>query len=268
METQSSFGSLLRKWRDRRALSQLALAVEAEISQRHLSFIVSVRSQPSREMVLHLAEQLRIPIRERNLLLASAGYAPIFQERGFDDAGFAAARHAVEAILRGHEPHPALAVDRDWTLLASNRAVDVLLTDVEPEMLKPPLNVLRLSLHPSGLASRIVNYREWRAHIIARLVQQVDSSGDQTLAGLLAEIKAYPAPPQAKPDRVAGKDLAGQIAMPFRLETAEGALSFLSTTTVFGTAVDITLSELTIETFFPADPETAEIMRRLAGAGR
>jgi hypothetical protein len=161
-----------------------------------------------------------------------------------------------------------LAVDRHWTLLASNRAVGVLLTDVDPEMLKPPLNVLRLSLHPSGLASRIVNYREWRAHIIARLIQQVDSSADQVLAALLEEVKAYPAPAHAKPSKVAGKDLAGEIAVPFRLQTVEGALSFLSTTTVFGTAVDITLSELTIETFFPADPDTADIMRRLTGDRR
>jgi transcriptional regulator with XRE-family HTH domain len=266
MQEQQTFGTLLRKWRDRRALSQLALAAEAEISQRHLSFIESGRSQPSREMILRLAERLRVPVREQNLLLTSAGYAPVFPEHAFDDPGFAAARHAVEAILNGHEPHPALAVDRHWTLLASNKAVAVLLSGINADLLKPPVNVLRLSLHPAGLAPRIVNYREWRAHIIARLLQQIDVSADQGLAALLEEIKAYPMPANARHHAHAGKRAAADIAVPFRLEMAAGTLSFLSTTTVFGTAVDITLSELTIETFFPADPETAQAMRKLIEA--
>jgi transcriptional regulator with XRE-family HTH domain len=256
-------GELLRTWRQRRRLSQLALASETDISQRHLSFVESGRSVPSRDMVLRLAEQLTIPLRERNALLIAAGFAPVYREHTLDGPRLAAARSAIERILQGHEPHPALAVNRHWTLLAANRTVAPLLAGIDPALLQPPLNVLRVSLHPRGLAPRIANFREWRSHALGRLRQQIDNSADAVLAALLDELQAYPVPPGTGPHRRgSGETLAG-IAVPLQLVTESGVLSFLSTTTVFGTAVDITLSELAIESFFPADQATADTMRRL-----
>ncbi|KMO36895.1 helix-turn-helix domain-containing protein [Methylobacterium aquaticum] len=252
-------GDILRAWRRRRHLSQLALALEAEISQRHLSCLESGRARPSRAMLLHLAERLGIPLRERNALLLAAGYAPVFAERALDDPALALARRAVARILDGHAPYPALAVDRHWTLLAANAAVAPLLDGIEAALLAPPVNVLRLSLHPGGLAPRILNLGEWRAHLLDRLRQQVTASGDPVLARLLDELAAYPAP--------AGSDGSGDgagVAVPLVLAVPAGRLSFLSTTTVFGTPVDITLAELAVEAFFPADPETAALLHRLA----
>src|SRR5262244_3339088 len=167
-------GSLLRKWRERRRLSQLDLACEAEISTRHLSFLETGRSLPSREMVLRLAEQLEVPLRERNVLLIAAGYAPAFPERPLDDPALQAARKAVDLVLAGHEPYPALAIDRHWTLIASNNAVPPLMAGADPSLLRPPVNVLRLSLHPAGLSPRIVNLPQWRAHLLERLRRQID----------------------------------------------------------------------------------------------
>jgi transcriptional regulator with XRE-family HTH domain len=163
-----SVGQLLRSWRQRRRLSQLALAVEAEISPKHLSFVETGRATPSREMLLHLAEQLRVPLREQNVLLLAAGYAPHFPERPLDTPALDVARQAVELVLRGHEPYPALAIDRHWTLVAMNRVVAPLLANVAPLLLRPPVNVIRLSLHPAGLAPQIVNYGPWRAHLLHR----------------------------------------------------------------------------------------------------
>lgn len=265
MREHADFGSLLREWRHRRRLSQLDLAADAEISQRHLSFVESGRSTPSREMVLRLTDQLSVPLRERNALLLAAGYAPVYRERPLDDPGLRAARRAVELILSGHEPHPALAIDRRWTLVSMNRAVAPLLEGVDPAMLEPPVNVLRLSLHPDGLAPRIANFREWRAHILARLSQQIDASGDGGLRVLREELKDYPVPAGARPYQPSGQAALGGIAVPFELRTGSGVLSFLSTTTVFGTALEVTLSELAIESFFPADASTAEAMRDAAG---
>jgi transcriptional regulator with XRE-family HTH domain len=259
-----SIGSLLRDWRHRRHLSQLDLACEAEISQRHLSFIESGRATPSRDMVMHLAEHLSVPLRERNVLLVAAGFAPVYPERSLDDPSLSAARKTIELILRGHEPHPALAVDRHWIMLSANRAVAPLLSGVDKTLLQPPVNVLRLSLHPHGLAPRIENFREWRGHVIARLARQIENSADPVLIKLLEELKAYPVPAGAKPFRSVGPDAAGEIAVPLALSIEAGTLSFLSTTTVFGTALDISLSEVAIESFFPADSFTAETMRRLA----
>ena len=187
-------GSLLREWRQRRRMSQLDLALEAEISARHLSFIETGRSQPSREMVLQLTERLDIPLRERNVLLVAAGYAPIFPEKTLDDPALAAARRAVDLVLKGHEPFPALAVDRHWNLIASNAAVPPLLIGADPSLLRPPINVLRLSLHPDGLAPRIANLAEWRAHLLARLRRQIEISADKVLVELLNELAALPAP--------------------------------------------------------------------------
>lgn len=258
-----SAGALLQEWRHRRRLSQLELASTAEISQRHLSFIESGRASPSRDMVLHLSENLRIPMRERNVLLVAAGYAPVYPDKPLGDPSLETARKAVDLILKAHEPYPALAVDRHWNLVASNRAVAFFLEDADPELLAPPVNVLRLSMHPAGLAPRIANFRQWRSHVIARLAQQIDNSADSGLIALLEDLKSYPAPANARPHRPAGNDPLGGIAIPFELITSQGILSFLSTTTVFGTAVDISLSELVIETFLPANPETFETIRHL-----
>jgi transcriptional regulator with XRE-family HTH domain len=259
-----ALGTQLREWRQRRHLSQLALALKADISQRHLSFVESGRAQPSRDMVLHLAEQLGVPLRERNRLLLAAGYAPVFQERPLHDPALDAARRAVERVLQGHEPYPALAVDRHWTLLAANRSVALFLSDVDPSLLAPPANVLRASLHPRGLASRIVNFAQWRAHLLERLQHQVELSGDRALEDLLAELRSYSLPPTRNHrGRIAAHEDAG-VFVPMQLAAGDAVLSFISTTTVFGTPVDVTLQEIALECFFPADVDTAEHLRRLA----
>ena len=259
-------GEHLRQWRQRRRLSQLDLACEADISTRHLSFLETGRSLPSRDMVLHLAERLEIPLRERNQLLTAAGYAPVFPERPLDDPALRAARKAVDLVLAGHEPYPALAVDRRWLLVAGNAALGPLLAGVEPALLQPPVNVLRLALHPGGLAPRTANLLQWRGHLLARLRRQIDLTADPVLAELASELAAYPLPGglAARPP-AADADLAG-VAVPFQLVSEGGLLSFISTVTVFGTPVDITLAELALESFFPADAATAEALRRLAAA--
>ncbi|MBX4930744.1 helix-turn-helix domain-containing protein [Rhizobium bangladeshense] len=258
-----SLGDYLREWRQRRRMSQLDLALEAEISQRHLSFIESGRATPSREMLLHLAERLEVPLRERNPLLLAAGFAPIFAERKLDDPALEAARRAVDMVLKGHEPFPALAVDRHWTLVTANAAIARLLSGiVDQSLLTPPVNVLRISLHPQGLASHIVNHSEWRSHLLDRLRQQIAASGDPILETLLKELRSYPVSERPGENH---PDYAG-IAVPLRLSTKAGLLSLISTTTVFGTPVDITLSELAVESFFPADEETAAILRSQGSA--
>src|SRR5215211_7102926 len=187
-------GDLLRDWRQRRRLSQLDLAMEADVSARHLSFLETGRARPSREMLLRLSEPLDIPLRERNELLLAGGFAPVFPERSLDAPALKAAREAVERVLKGHEPYPALAVDRHWSLLTANDAVTPLLVGVGKDLLRPPINVLRLSLHPKGLAPRIANYAQWREHVLERLRGQVDVSADAVLADLLEELRGYPAP--------------------------------------------------------------------------
>ncbi len=252
LNAEATLGDQLRGWRQLRRMSQLDLSLEAEISTRHLSFVESGRSRPSRDMVLRLAERLDIPLRSRNDLLLAAGHAPAYPERTLDDPALGPAKHAIESILKGHEPFPALAVDRHWTLVANNDAVPPLLTDVADALLEPPVNVLRLSLHPQGLAPRIINLAEWRTHLLQRLEEQCIASGDPKLAALRDELRSYPAPPAAS-ER---KDFAGLI-VPLVLDVRGEALSFLSTTTIFGTPIEVTLSELAIESFFPADEKTA-----------
>jgi transcriptional regulator with XRE-family HTH domain len=244
-------GEQLRAWRSRRRLSQLDLALDAEISARHLSFLETGRSRPSRPMLLRLAERLGIPARDRNVLLVAAGFAPALPERSLDDPALAAARRAVDLVLKAYEPFPALAVDRHWHLIAANAGLAPLLVGVAPHLLEPPVNVLRLSLHPEGAAPRIVNLPEWRAHILHRLEAQVEASADSALAALLAELRAYPGGtgPTA--------DTHGGVAVPLVFRAGERTLSFLSTTTMFGTPIDVTLTELAIEAFLPADEATA-----------
>ncbi|HEX2251984.1 MAG TPA: helix-turn-helix transcriptional regulator [Thermoanaerobaculia bacterium] len=257
-------GELLRVWRQRRRLSQLDLACEADVSARHLSFVETGRSLPSRPMLLHLAERLEVPLRDRNALLVAAGYAPVYSETSLDDPALRAAREAVQLVLTGHEPYPAVAVDRHWTLVAANRAVGPLLAGIASELLRPPANVLRLSLHPAGLAPRIANLEQWRAHVLARLHRQVEITADPALAALHDELRGYPVPDGAAgPDAAAGEQDYAEVVVPLRLRTDWGLLAFFSTVTTFGTAVDITLAELAIESFFPADSATAEALRRV-----
>jgi transcriptional regulator with XRE-family HTH domain len=250
-------GPLLRDWRRRRRLSQMDLALEAGVSTRHLSFIETGRSRPSAEMVLHLAEELDVPLRDRNQLLLAAGYAPVYGQRGLDEPEMGPVREALDAVLRGHEPYPAVVVDRHWGMVAGNSAVALLTEGVAPELLEPPVNVLRVSLHPDGVASRIVNLAEWRAHLLDRLGRQAVSTGDPALAALFEELSELPGSGPHEPYDLAVND----IAVPLRLRVGDAELAFISTMTMFGTATDITVAELSIESFFPADETTAHYLR-------
>jgi len=259
----SPIGRHLRRWRERRRMSQLDLALEAEISARHLSFVETGRSRPSREMVIRLAERLDVPLREQNTLLVAAGFAPVFEERSLADDGLAAARRAVEQVLAGHAPYPALAVDRHWTLVSANRAAEALMQGVDPALLVPPVNVLRISLHASGLAPRILNLVEWRAHVLDRLRRQIHATADPVLIGLRDELAGYPS---GRSPRHAGSEAAPAApAVALRVAIGEEVLDFITTTTVFGAPADVTLSELAIESFFPANAATAAALRRMAG---
>ena len=211
-------------------------------------------------MLLRLTERLDVPPRERNTLLLAAGFAPTYPERDLDDPALKVAQSAVARVLLGHEPFPALAIDRYWTLIAANRIVPALLTGAAPELLQPPVNVLRLSLHPEGLAPRIANLPEWRAHLLARLSRQAEITADPRLADLLREVQGYPG---SRNTRSVDEPASLSVAVPLRLRTKHGPLSLLSTTMVFGTPVDVTLSELAIEAFFPADPATADLLQRI-----
>ena len=254
-------GEHVRRWRQLRRMSQLDLALEAEISQKHLSFVESGRSIPSRDMILHLAERLALPLRDRNVMLLAAGYAPSFPERGLDDPALRPARRAMELILRAHEPFPALAIDKHWTMVAANAAVAALTAGVEDEaLLNPPVNVLRLSLHPRGLAPRIVNLAAWRHHLLERLRQQIAVGGDPVLIRMLNELSAYPGTATDAPP----SDDELPLAVPLRLRVGSVVLSLISCTTVFGTPLDVTLSELALESFFPADAATAESLAAMA----
>ncbi len=255
------FGGLFKSWREARRMSQLSLALEAEISQKHLSFIESGRAAPSRDMVLRLAEHLDIPLRERNHLLLAAGFAPLYQEHRLDEPALKAARQAIDIVLAGHEPYPALAVDRHWVMQAANRGVAPLLAGVAPHLLAPPVNVIRLTLHPEGLSSRIVNMEQLRAHMLERLRRQHRLTRDRVIDGLIREVCGWwghqdghtPAQPL-------------DVIVPMQIATEAGTLSFFSTTTVFGTAAEVTLSELVIEAFYPADAATAALLRGSAPA--
>jgi transcriptional regulator with XRE-family HTH domain len=261
MNTANSIGGQLRMWRQRRRLSQLELACDADISARHVSFLETGRSQPSREMLLRLAERLAIPLRERNPLLLCAGFAPVYSERRLDDPALQQARKAVELVLAGHEPYPALAIDRHWSLVSANAAVAPMLAGIAPRLLESPMNVLRLGLHPEGLAPRVENFGEWRSHLLTRLRHQIDATADPVLVELLAELESYPF---TEPGHY--RDDYGGVVVPLRLRTEQGVLSFFSTTTVFGTPLDITLAELAIESMFPADLQTAQMLASAARA--
>lgn len=269
---RDDFGTHLRYWRTRRRMSQMDLADTADISTRHLSYVETNKSSPSRELVLRLAERLDIPLRERNALLVAAGYAPMFQQRTLQDRAMAAARRAVDLVLKGHEPYPALAVDRHWHMVSANAIVPLMLAGVAPQLLEPPVNVLRLTLHPEGLAPRVVNLAAWRDHLLMRLQQQIAATGDEALIRLHQELAAYPcdAPDpdstsQAPSPHPADEDLGG-LAVTLQMRSPLGILGFISTTTVFGSPIDVTLQEMAIESFFPADEATAEALRRMVAA--
>ncbi|MFM9921705.1 helix-turn-helix transcriptional regulator [Variovorax sp. H27-G14] len=257
------FGAHLRHWRTHRRLSQLDLAQEAEVSTRHLSYVETGRAAPSREMVLRLAERLEVPLRERNALLVAAGFAPMYRQRSLDDPALAAARRAVDLVLKGHEPFPALAVDRHWNLVAHNALVPMLMEGAAPALLQGPINVLRLSLHPEGLAPRIANLAQWRTHLLERLQQQIAATGDPVLQALHDELEAYP-PPAVHHDLPAIDTALSAVAVPIQFVTPNGVLSFITTITIFGTPVDVTLQELAVESFFPADEQTAAALAALA----
>jgi transcriptional regulator with XRE-family HTH domain len=266
--TASRVGPLLRDWRQRRRMSQMELALEAGVSTRHLSFVETGRSRPSAEMVLHLADRLEVPLRERNELLLAAGFAPRYAARDFEDPALREVREAVSRVLAAHEPYPAIAVDRYWNLIASNESLGALLEGVADELLVPPVNTIRLALHPEGVAPRILNLGEYRADLVERLERAARLTGDPELAALHEEMLGYPGPeaPDApdRPDGSAGP-AAAAVAVGLRLAPAPGSnapeLAFFSTITTFGTAVDVTVSELALEAFFPADAQTADYLR-------
>ena len=265
--SQVQLGPLLREWRERRRLTQLELALDAGISTRHLSFVETGRSKPGRELLLRVTEQLQVPLRERNQLLLAAGHAPAFPQRSLEDAELAPVREALNLILTGHEPYPAVVVDRYWNVVAGNSAMGALSAWVDPALLAPPVNAMRVGLHARGLAPSIVNLGEVRAYFVGRLARQVALTGDADLAALLDEVAGYPGPPYER-DPAAGA-AAGQILTPLmRLRAPDGReLSFFATVATFGTAVEVTTSELSIELAFPADAATAGALREAAGAG-
>jgi transcriptional regulator with XRE-family HTH domain len=254
---ERAFGPRLRYWRQSRSLSQLQLAVGAGVSPRHLSFIETGRSTPSREMVLLLAAELRLTLREQNALLLAAGFAPVYAERPLEAADLAAVRQAVEMVLRAHEPFPAIAIDRRWNIVQSNGGAPLLAAGAAPELLTPPLNVYRLSLHPHGMRPRVRNFEAYALHLVARLRHDAVTSGDAELRALLREVESYPDIREIAGSRVE----PGAVALPLELSTALGDLSFITTIATFGTPFDITVAELAIESFFPADESTARAVR-------
>src|ERR1700751_1551747 len=253
------FGVLLRRWRERRRMTQIDLALAAESSTRHLSCLETGRAQPSREMIARLAENLNIPLRDRNTLLLAAGFAPAFRERAVTE--LEAAKSAIDRVLQAHLPYPAFAVDRHWNLILSNSALPQLYEGCSAELMRPPVNSVRLLLHPSGMGPRIVNFAAWRAHTLHVLRQQLEARADPVIQGLLSEVAGYPVP--AGSEVLDNFDGSQRLATPLRIATRFGTVSFLSTVTVFGTASDVTLSELALEMLFPADSETFEIVRRI-----
>lgn len=257
-------GELLREWRDRRRISQLDLAISADISTRHLSFVETGRSKPSRDMVLRLGEHLEVPLRERNQLLLAAGYAPAYAETGLAAPELAAVREAVRQLMTGHEPYPAAVVDRWWNLVDANASISLMTGLVSPALLTPPVNVLRVTLHPDGMAPHVLNLGEWRAHLLGRLRRQVAQTADPMLTELLEELLTYPCADPVPEVEVPGP---GDIFVPLKLRHEGAELTFFSTVSTFGTPLDVTVAELVIESFFPADADTAEYLRAYAARG-
>ncbi|MFI7209861.1 helix-turn-helix domain-containing protein [Micromonospora maritima] len=264
-QIQRPVGELLRGWREQRRLSQFRLASLADISTRHLSFIETGRSKPSRDMVLHLADHLELPLRERNHLLLAAGFAPVYGATRMDAPEMSPVRAALRRLLSSHEPFPALVIDRDWNLVDSNESLEVFTSLADPALLTPPVNVLRLALHPDGMARHIVNLGEWRAHLLGRLRRRVALTADVTLGELYEEISAYPC--DAPEPTAADLRASGDIVVPLWLRRDGHDLRFFCTVATFGTPTDITLSELAIESFYPADERTGQLLMHARAAG-
>jgi transcriptional regulator with XRE-family HTH domain len=261
--SRAPIGELIRTWRRRRSLSQLELALEADVSSRHVSFLETGRARPSREMVLRLADHLDIPLRERNRLLLAAGYAPLYEERSLEAPEMAPVHQALDRFLRAHEPYPAIVIDRHHNLLSSNDALGALLEGVAPELLEPPANALRVALHPRGMAPRTLNLEEWSAHLLHRLRREAALTADPELSRLHDELAAYPGVSVEAPR---DEEATGGIVVPLRLRAGERELAFFSTISTFGSAVDITLDELMIEAFYPANAATAShLLEGIAG---
>ncbi len=257
---QEPVGGLVRRWRERRRRSQLDIALAAGVSARHVSFIETGRTNPSRDMIARLCDELDVPLRERNAFYLSAGFAPVHSERPLADLGVV--RTAVEAMLRGHEPHPAMAVNVRWDLLAANGAMRALLGGSDAAPLEPPVNVLRAMLHPEGMARQVRNYGQWRAAMLRRVRRQLERSAADGLGELLEELESYPAPPAPDDD---GAAPANDLVMPVVLATEHGDLALHHALTVFGAPRDVTLDEIAIETFFPADDHSVELLRAITG---
>jgi transcriptional regulator with XRE-family HTH domain len=255
-------GPLLRAWREQRRVSQLELALRADSSARHISFIETGRSRPSEEMVLRLAEHLEVPVRERNALLLAAGYAPRYPETPLDDPALDALRAGMERLIQGYEPYPALVVDAMYTVHAANRGVLMLLGDLPEHLLAPPLNAMRLTLHPEGLAPRIRNLREWRGHLLAQMDRQIALRRSEPLRRLYEEVAAYPVPDEP-PGAVEPAEPVPYFALPMRIEHEGRVLSFISSISTFNTPMDVTVAELAIETLLPADPATVKYLQSL-----
>ncbi|MCW2756728.1 MAG: helix-turn-helix domain protein [Nocardioidaceae bacterium] len=250
-------GRLLREWRERRRLSQLELSVRTDVSTRHLSFVETGRSRPTPEMILRLSEQLDVPLRDRNQLLLAGGFAPAYPEHDLDAVELRAVRAALRQVLAGHEPYPALVVDRHWDLVDSNAAVPLLLDGVAEHLLSEPLNVLRLSLHPEGMAPRIRNLAQWRAHLLEQLRRRAEHSSDPVLADLHAELLGYPGGLDHAP--------AGSVVVPLRLAYGDAELALFSLASHVQTAADVTVAELAVESFYPADEATASLLASASG---
>lgn len=249
-------GEQLREWRRKRQLTQLGLATHAEISTRHLSFIETGRSAPSREMILRLAAHLDVPLRDRNDLLLAGGFAPAYTETALEAPQMSAVRQAIRQVLTGHDPFPALVFDRDWNVVDANASFGLFTRGAAPELLVPPVNALRLALHPAGLARRIANLAEWRAHLLNRLYRRINL-GDTSLSALYEELSGYPGDHGAPAVDVSS---GPGIVVPLRLREDDQELALFCTVAVFGSPADITVAELAIESFFPADTRTSEFL--------
>ncbi|MGA5312219.1 helix-turn-helix domain-containing protein [Micromonospora taraxaci] len=252
-------GELLRDQRRRRGMTQLDLSIEAGVSARHLSFVETGRSRPSPDLILRLAEQLDTPLAERNMMLLAGGYAPAYPSHDLDGPELAPLRAAVRQILNGHSPYPAVLVDQHWHLVEANPAVALFTAGAAQHLLAPPINVLRLSLHPDGMAPRILNLAEWRAHLLNRLRRQAVTTNDPTLSALHEELHCYPCGDDVLPT----SDDVSAVVVPLRYRHGDQELSFLSTTTLFGTPLDVTVAGLAVEAFFPADPVTTAALHAL-----
>jgi len=255
-ELQPTVGQQLRTWRERRGISQLDLALAAEVSTRHLSFVETGRARPGRELLLRLMDELQVPLRERNLALGVAGFAPVFQRRDYRDFSFDSIRAIVDAALERQRPFPAYVIDRHWNVVASNGALPELLEGVSDALLLPPVNIVRIVLHPEGFGERLLNRSVWRARLVAQIRRQLRLFADPALETLLAEVLSYPAvePANAVPDE-------DGPAIPIQILTRLGRLSFLSATTIFGSPADITLEEIALEMLYPANASTSEVVR-------